>query len=122
MEDVVDVKKFIANIKETIKEVVIEEISDRVKQWDEEKFSFENRMNAIEKKEEIRLRQERKNNVVLRGFKSISSDTTAEIYSLFETKLGVKDITIANVLPIKLPKDDVLYIVKFSNQESKRLI
>lgn len=122
VNDVVDTKKFIANIKGTIKEVVSKEISDRVKQWNEEKSDFENRMSAIEKKEEAILRQQRKNNDVLRGFKHVSNNIITEIYSLFESKLGVKNITIANVVAIKLPKDDILYIVKFSNQESKRIM
>lgn len=123
--EVSDIKSFMANVNKLVKETVCSEISKRETKWEEDRLLLEDKVHAIERIEESRLRKERKNNVVLRGFIPKSNDTkdiNEEIKSLFEDKLGVSNVDIADITSIKPRKGDMFLIVKFANQESKRSI
>ncbi|KAJ8683170.1 hypothetical protein QAD02_018962 [Eretmocerus hayati] len=107
--------------KSIVRNTVIEEIESREQHWSTEKESILSRLDYLELREENRAKQDKRNNVVIRGIHLKTNDRKLEISNFFKDKLDI-EVNVKDVSTIRTPKGSQLTIVKTSSFEEKKLV
>lgn len=119
--DIVEVKSQLLNINTTIRAIVVEEMSIKEKAWIEERDAIKKRLDYVEHRDEMRLRQEKRNNIIIRGYKATTNDYKQEVAKMLQEKLQL-EINVLEASLIKTARGSQLISAKIDTAENKRSI
>ena len=120
--DIAEMKNELRDMNATIRSVVKDEISKKESEWQEERNAMVKRLESIEYRDEMRLRREKKNNIIIRGLQSVTDDDCrGAVTNLLLEKLKLQVNVLESSL-IKTTKGHTLIWAKIGDFESKRTI
>ena len=120
-KEVIEVKKEIANVHSSVRDIVIEELTTREEKWNKDRDSITQRLEELEQREEMRVRQEKKKNIIIKGYPIKTNLPTDEIHNLLAERLGVQ-VVINRVTSIKTTNNQVLLVVELASLDDKYLV
>lgn len=119
--DIIEVKEQLAEVKVSIRAIIEEEFEARDLKWTEERKEMERRIFDLKRRDEWRSREEKRNNIIIRGFAPVTDNLNDEISNLLLEKLNIQ-VKVADSSRIKIRKGGDLFKAKFCSSEDKRQI
>ena len=105
--DVADMKNQLCDINATIRNIVKDEISATENEWNVERNDLSKRLEIIEHRDEIRLRHDKKNNIIIRGLSCTTENYRQEVTDMLKEKLQLE----VNVVDASLIKTTKLHLL-----------
>ncbi|KAJ8686028.1 hypothetical protein QAD02_021821 [Eretmocerus hayati] len=117
-QEIQDLKRRLNEYEVIVKQTVADFLADKETEWSEEKAIIVKRIEFLERREEVKLKQEKKNNIIIRGFHTQSQNISHEVESYLNVNLQL-DINVTEANLIRVPRGKNLIVAKLSSIEEK---
>ncbi|KAJ8671451.1 hypothetical protein QAD02_002710 [Eretmocerus hayati] len=116
--EIQDLNKRMSEYKDLVRDTVTEIVASKEAEWNEERAALIRRVEYLEQREEAKMRQEKRNNIIIRGLQLETHNSQREVESFLNENLQLS-IKVAEAVPIQVSRGKNLIVAKISSMEEK---